>query len=255
MTEFKQYHDGTETELKFHSQTCIYFCQCDAMHRLSFFELFRILSDAAVEDYNQRGMSWQMLYENNFGILLSRQSIRFHKMPMANQKITINTWEEKCQPLQFVRNFQIVDTETDEILVTGSSNWLLVNPNTHRILRLRDFTIRPESTIQTEPDCIPTGKIAVPEDITLLCSRPIWYSDVDGNGHMNNARYGAFVIDALPAEYQKKDFTDLRINYSKEAMVGQEIQLYGKFEDEEHKILIVGKQQDQICFECEVYWK
>ena len=72
MTEFKQYHDGTETELKFHSQTCIYFCQCDTMHRLSFFELFRILSDAAVEDYNQRGMSWQMLYENNFGILLSR---------------------------------------------------------------------------------------------------------------------------------------------------------------------------------------
>ena len=67
--------------------------------------------------------------------------------------------------------------------------------------------------------------------------------------------YHALLIDALPAEYQKKDFTDLRINYSKEAMVGQEIQLYGKFLDEEHKVIIIGKQQDQVCFECEVYWK
>ena len=28
-----------------------------------------------------------------------------------------------------------------------------------------------------------------------------------------------------------------------------------KFLDEEHKVIIIGKQQDQVCFECEVYWK
>src|SRR5574344_447490 len=118
MVIFKQYHDGTETQLKFHSENQIYFCQCDAQHNLSFFELLRMLSDAAVEDYNQRGMSWKILQDNGYAILVSRQSFRIHKMPFANQKITIHTWEEKNQVLQFVRAYEIIDSETNEKLVS-----------------------------------------------------------------------------------------------------------------------------------------
>lgn len=254
MTEFKQFHSGDETSLVFHSQSQIYFCQCDAKHTLSFFELLRILSDAAVEDYNQRGMSWKMLWDHGYLILLSRQSFHFHKMPHANQKITIRTWEEKPQVLQFVRAYEITDTETGELLVSGLSNWLLVCAHTHRILRLKDFTLRPDSVIQTEYKYLEPSKISVPENVSLLCERTIWYSDIDGNGHTNNARYGAFVIDSLPDEYQKKTFSDFKINYSKEAVLGHKIQIYGAFDDNAKKITIIGKQDENICFEAELYW-
>ena len=37
MEDFKQWHEVSETELKFHSQSRVYFAQCDANHKLSFF--------------------------------------------------------------------------------------------------------------------------------------------------------------------------------------------------------------------------
>lgn len=255
MENFKQWHEGSETELKFHSQSRVYFAQCDANHKLSFFELLKILSDIAVEDYRQRGMSWQMLAEHNTAILCSRQAFRFHKMPEANQSITINTWEEVPQPLQLMRSYEIVDSETGEKLISGYSAWIIVNLATRRIVRTKDFTLRPDSILKEEHDCLEPSKIIVPQDLELLMERPIWYSDIDGNGHVNNARYGAFVIDSLPEEFQKKEFTDFRINYSKEAVKGSVLKVYGNFDESAKKITIVAKQDDNICFESECHYK
>ena len=217
--------------------------------------LLKILSDIAVEDYRQRGLSWQMLAEHNTAILCSRQAFRFHKMPEANQSITINTWEEVPQPLQLMRSYEIVDTETGEKLISGFSAWIIVNLATRRIVRTKDFTLRPDSILKEEHDCLEPSKIIVPQDLELLMERPIWYSDIDGNGHVNNARYGAFVIDSLPEEFQKKEFTDFKINYSKEAVKGSVLKVYGNFDESSKKITIVAKQDDNICFESECHYK
>ncbi len=254
MIEYKQWHDEQNGTTTFHTQSKVFFCQCDAQGRLSLFELLRMVSDAAVEDFNLRSMSYKALKENGLAILVSRQSFRFHQMPKTDAMITIHTWEEKSLPLQFVRSYEITDTNTGEKLVSGISNWLLVNLNNRRIMKIKDFTMRPEPTLATEHDCLEPSKIVVPEDSKFLLERPIWYSDMDSNGHMNNARYGAYVIDCLPSDFQKKNFTDFRINYSKEAVAGQMLSLYGKFDLENRKITITGKQTDETCFEAELYY-
>lgn len=255
MTEYRQGHEVDGSNFQFFSENQVYFCQCDLHHKLSLFELLRIVTDAAVEDFNQRVMSYDILTEKGVGILVSRQAFRFHKMPAGNQKITVKTWEEKPEPLQFVRAYEIFDTETKESLVSGISTWLLVDLNTRRLMKIKDFTLRAEPTIKTEHNCFSAGKIAIPAEMTRILERPIWYSDIDGNGHMNNARYGAFVIDCLPPEYQKKEFSDFRINYSKEAVQGEKIELFGNFCSQEKKITIVGKQSGSTCFEAELFWK
>lgn len=254
MNTFRQWHEDNGSETTFFSENQVYFCQCDAKHNLSLFELLRLVTDAAVEDFNQRNMSYETLTEHQIAILVSRQAFRFHKMPLGNQKITIKTWEEKSLPLQFVRAYEIFDSESKEKLVSGISTWLLVDLKTRRLMRTKDFTMRPTPEISTEHDCLPADKVTVPENMQLLLKRPIWYSDIDGNEHMNNARYGAFVIDALPPEFQKKTFTDFRINYSKEAVLGEMIKLYGTFDEDKRKITIVGKQGTEICFESELFW-
>lgn len=255
MITYNQWHEADGPNIKFFTQNQIYFCQCDQHHKLSLFELLRTVTDAAVEDFNQRVMSYDVLTDNNQGILVSRQAFRFHKMPVGNQKITIKTWEEKPEPLQFVRAYEIFDTETNESLVSGISTWLLVDLSKRRIMRIKDFKLREEPNIQTEHNCLKAEKISIPENMDLFTKRPIWYSDIDGNGHMNNARYGAFVVDSLPAEYQKKEFSDFRINYNKEAVQGETIEIWGNIDDQNKKITIVGKQSDSNCFEAELFWK
>ena len=72
MKEYKQWHDENNT---FFSQLKIMFGQCNLKHELSLTEILRILSDTAVEDYAQRGMTWQFLDEREVAILLSRSFI------------------------------------------------------------------------------------------------------------------------------------------------------------------------------------
>ena len=251
MTTFKQWHDD---DMTFHSQMKLYFCQCDSHSHLSFSELLRLTTDTAVEDYHQRGLTYEFLSEHDYAILLSRLAFRFHTMPKANDVITIHTWEKKPEPLQLTRAYEITLSD-GSVLVSGVSSWLLVNYKTHRIMRTKEFTLRKESARDEPYNCMSAGKIVVPETLTKCGERQICYSDIDANGHMNNSRYGAFAIDYLSESYQNKDFTDFRMNYSHEAKKGELLQLFCAFDDEAKKITVVGKQLERICFESELYYR
>lgn len=251
MTTYKQWHDENFT---FNTETKLYFCQCDMNHKLSMQEVLRLTTNCAVEDFAQRGMTWQFLADNHVAILVSRSAFRFHKLPKADDVITVSTWEEKAQPLQLMRNYKIT-SQSGELLVSGYGAWILVDPVQKRILRTKDFTLRPESTRFDGHDCMEPGKIIAPQQMQSLGEREIHFSEIDGNGHVNNANYMAFVMDALPAEYQQKEFTDLRINYAKEAMLGTKLSLTAAYETEAKKIVVVGKTDEGVCFESELYYK
>ncbi len=251
MAEYRQFHDADN---KFNFQTMVYFCEANDNKTLSFYDLLKISSDGAVEDYNQLGMSRDVLLENHYAILVSRVSYRFHRMPRENEAIVLKTWEEKPEPLQLVRAYEF-ESMTGEKLISGISSWLAVEPEKHRIVPTKNFTMRAAPDLVTEHDCLKYGKIAHPENLTLFDERVIKYSDLDGNGHTNNARYGAFVADALPENLRRVRFTDFRLNYAKEAMLGQKVSVYGAVDENAKKLTLIGKTEEGISFEAELFWK
>ncbi|MBP5695343.1 MAG: acyl-[acyl-carrier-protein] thioesterase, partial [Treponema sp.] len=99
MEEYKSWHE--EDGITFHNQMNIFFSQCDKFKRLSLHELLKITSDTAVEEYRQRGLSRDVLTQNRYAILVSRVSFKINRMPAENEHITITTWEEKPEALQF----------------------------------------------------------------------------------------------------------------------------------------------------------
>ena len=250
--------------ITFRSQHKVFFSQCAGDKNLSFCELLKITSDMAVEDYALQGMSRDFLVEQGFAFLVSRASFRFHRMPRENERFTFTTYEEKPEPLQLVRAYEFTG-EDGSPLITGLSSWILADPVARRIIPTKKFTLRPEITGQKEHDCLKYGKISLPDaaSLVLLDERKIRWSDIDGNGHTNNSRYGAFLADALPADYRKKQFTDFRINYSKEAMLDETMQVSGFFDDQAKKAVILGKvvktaggeDCDSVSFEAELYWR
>ena len=252
MQIFRQWYDDKQPV--FNREIEIYFSQCNEKHELSLSEMLRMTSDTGVEDYNERGMSWQTLADHDALILVSRMALRFHKMPVANETIVLKTWEEKPQPLQLIRAYEFMSKD-GVALVSGISSWIIVNPKTRRIVRTKDFTLREPPEISLPHDCMDCGKIIVPDQMTELNQRPICYSDIDGNGHTNNSRYGAFTVDCLPPEYQQKQFTDFRINFSKEAMKGEMLQMYGHADAQSHKVTVTGRQGNDTCFESELFYR
>ena len=80
---------------------------------------------------------------------------------------------------------------------------------------------------------------------------------IDGNGHLTNAKYINFAIDFLPDEYQKKAFSDFKLNFCKEIRKDDTMQIYAYFDDEAKKILIEGKIAScgERSFECELIYR
>ena len=251
MTEFKQWYG--EDGITFHSEHKVQFSQSDSNKKMSLYELLKVTSDMAVEDYAQRGMDRDTLTAHGYACLVSRVAFRFHKIPRENELYTFTTYEEKAEALQLVRAYEF-KSQTGEPLITGLSSWLLVDPIAHRIIPTKKFDLRKPVESQKEHDCMKYGKIQIPEDLEKWNERTIKYSDIDGNNHVNNARYGAFVADAIPENLRKTAFTDFRLNYAKEAKLGQLLTTYGKVNEEEKRLTLVGKTEEGTSFEAELYW-
>lgn len=248
MMNFKQWHEDTI----FFREMKPYFGQCDKHQRLNLSELLLATSDSAVEDFHQRGMTYSVLRENNFAILVSRVSLRIHQYPRANQPFTVRTWEEAPARLQLTRRYELYDQD-NKPLVSGSSTWVLVNIQNRRIMRPSDFTLRQEPTFTTEFCGLPCGKIAAGTNMKVVDQRTIHFSDIDANGHMSNARYGAYIMDCLPVEFQQKDIKDFRINYAHEAKEGDKLQLLADFSNPE-LVHVAGTTSEGTCFESELYF-
>ncbi|MBB5219279.1 MULTISPECIES: acyl-ACP thioesterase domain-containing protein [Treponema] len=252
---YRQWHE--EGTFKFNVETMVSFSQCDRNKNLSVHELLKLTSDIAVEDFNQRNMSRDTLTAAGYAILVSRNSFNIHRIPVENEFITVSTWEEKSEPFQFIRAYEIKDSKSNEKLVTGLSTWLLVDLNNRRLLPIKKFTMREPLDTVTEHDCLKPEKISLPENMTHLEDRKIRYSDLDANGHTNNARYGAFAFDAIPDEFKEKKLKALRINYSQEALYDQNLEIKADLSDSE-KLTVAGflnnGEKPVSSFECEFYF-
>ena len=76
MLELKQWHDEKNF---FYREFKLYFSQCNINQVIKLAEFLAITSDSAVEDYHQRGITFDFLKEKNVAILTSRIAYRFHK--------------------------------------------------------------------------------------------------------------------------------------------------------------------------------
>lgn len=239
-----------------HVQDRIYYTQCGADGAMSLFELLKKTTDISTEDFRRRGMSMDFLREHGFGRVVSRSSFRIRRMPRRDERIEIVTAEEKPEALSIVQGYEFFG-EGGEPLISGESAWTLIEPLSRRIIPARSFSLRTANTQRKAHDCLPRARIARPAELLPLARRTIGAACLDGNGHADNAWYAVFVQDALPAEYAARTPCDIRINYSKELLLGDELELSAAFgqHDGAERVTVIGTKAGELSFECELYFK
>ena len=249
---YKQWNDD---DLTYHKEMKIAFSQCTPDMKMSWSEILRFTSDNAGEDFTARGMSWGFLQEKGIVLIVSRISFHVFKMPVSEQIIRLNSWETTAQGPLCGRNFEIVDYETKEPLITAETLWTIIDLTKNRIMPAKSYPYRPLPTTVSDYSGIKPGKISIPEGMENLGKHKVLYSEMDANGHTNNSKYFNFAWDYLPAEFQNKELKNLRLNYSKEAHLGEELEIKGKYIPEENKYVVQGKIAEISSFECELYFK
>lgn len=227
----------------------------DASWRLKPASFMNLAQEAAGQHAVYLGFGYDDLIATNTAWILSRVHVEFIDTPRWREDITLRTWHKGLNRLFFLRDFILTDNEGRE-RVKATTSWLVLNLETRRLVRdpklMEEGTVCMENVIET-----PADKVVLPKDAEPLfvMEHKVAYSDIDMNGHTNNAMYMQWAMDAVDHEISStrpvKWFT---INFNHETKAGDTVMIYKVIDEREdgRHVFVEGKVADQSAFTVEI---
>lgn len=170
-------------------------------------------------------LGYHDLAKENIAWVLSRMRIRVLKYPVWDEELTIETWPHGIEKLFALRDFRIFNSE-GELLAEASINFLMVDTESHRPVRIPPDFIKIEVRSDSVFDSMP-GKINNDNSMRLSSVHDVRYSDLDIVGHVNNVKYIEWCSDALDPELLiNKGVADFEINFMSEANAGDKVEIF-----------------------------
>ena len=209
-----------------HEQVNIRFGSVDRSDRLTLWSIINFFQEAAISHAEELGVGRDALEREGQAWILSRLSLVVDRRPRNGETVTVSTWPRRWEKLFALRDYDIRDAD-NKAVVRGRGAWLVL-----------DMAKRKPMRIQPIADSLPAndGIDAFPEMPAALGSREksakktertALYSDIDYNGHANNARYIQWIQDATDADIlTKADFFRLDINYLSQVMPGDAVEIW-----------------------------
>ena len=223
----------------------------DASWRLKPTSFMNLAQEAAGLHAVQLGFGYDDLIVNNTAWILSRVHIEFLDTPKWRENITLTTWHKGLNRLFYLRDFILTDGNGKE-RVKATTSWLVLNLETRRLVRdpqlMEEGTVNLENAIET-----PADKVQLPKDVepVLAFEHVVGYSDVDMNGHANNAMYMQWAMDAVDYDIASaRPVRELTINFNHETKAGDSVALYRYVVEQEDglHVFVEGKVSDVSAF-------
>ena len=208
--------------MKYNYEYEIKYQEVDGNKKLRLFNLENYLLEVAGTVADQLGFGIAQLHPKGLTWILTRLSLEMYELPTHCEKVRFETWIESNAHMLSTRDFRIYSG--DKLIGQCKSVWAVLDLQKREIVNIIDDPIFADSV---DGDVIEMARVrmtTLPEP-TGCMPHKIVYSDIDYNGHCNSCRYLQAMMDAyLPDYYGKKIRLD--INYSKEVMLGDELQTY-----------------------------
>lgn len=208
--------------MKYNYEYEIKYQEVDGNKKLRLFNLENYLLEVAGTVADELGFGIAQLHPKGLTWILTRLSLEMYELPTHCEKVRFETWIESNAHMLSTRNFRIYSG--DKLIGQCKSVWAVLDLQKREIVNIFDDPIFADSV---DGDVIEMARVrmtTLPEP-TGCMPHKIVYSDIDYNGHCNSCRYLQAMMDAyLPDYYGKKIRLD--INYSKEVMLGDELQTY-----------------------------
>jgi medium-chain acyl-[acyl-carrier-protein] hydrolase len=178
-------------------ETSVAYAEVDREQHLLLPGLFKHLQEAAIRHADQHDTGARAMVERGTSWVLNRMAVEIARYPRYEEPLRVVTWSTGIRGFKGLRDFRVFFG--DEQIVAASSLWLFID------LRAKALTRVPPELIAT----FPTGsgaphrpdlerlRIAPPGPSAIATTASIRYSDIDGNGHVNNTAYLDFLQTAL----------------------------------------------------------
>ena len=155
--------------------------------------------------------------------VITRQQVQITRLPTAGETITLETWPMPTTRVAYPRSTIAYDEHGNE-LFRLISLWVLMDPESRAMVLPGKSGVIVEGLLRGNelavPGSLPPGKLQ------NTASRTVRYTELDVNGHMNNARYLDWLDDLFPAAFHQnhtpREFT---VCYLSEAREGETVEL------------------------------
>lgn len=176
--------------------------------------LFRIIQDVIMFDTNEKGIGSKELMKDDILWVITRVDVVINRLPKYEETLTAYTYAGKFMQMFYPRYFRLVDKDGN-VVINMASVWAIIDKNTRKPILKCPFADKlVEEHLDDELPLPP--KVSV-EDVKLIETRKIHYSDVDLNNHLNNTRYIELIDDIHDSKFHSEHpTTRLTLNYLKE---------------------------------------
>ncbi len=164
------------------------------------------------------GLGFDELIAQNLIWVITKSRFRVLGCPEPGAEYTLLSYPRRTGSLIYDRDFHIL-TAAGEELVTGTSQWCIVNALTRHVERTDlDFkgVYNPEPAM---PEGIPRIR---PRDLAPAGAHTVTGADLDENDHTNNCRYADMALELLGVETVR----ELSMNFASETRLGDTIELF-----------------------------
>ena len=201
------------------------------------------------------GFGYDDMIASKTAWVLSRMHVVLVDTPRWRDDVTLFTWHKGLERLFFLRDFMMTDREGNP-KIKATTSWLVLNLETRKLVRdpnlLDEGTICSENVLDNPADKVVMPKGVEPQFVT---GHLVGYSDLDMNGHANNAMYMQWAMDAVNYEISSvKPVKEFTINFKHEVKPQETVSIYKAIveaEDGRH-VFVEGKVGEQSSFCVEI---
>lgn len=184
--------------------TCDYTVQTydiEIRRRMTVAALVKLMQEAAMQNVMQLKLSVWDMEAHHISWVLLRKHLQINRLPMIGETLRVCTCPAGFERIFTYRDYKIFDA-TGELIAWSSSTWLLLNTQTRKMERLPAFILRFEKDMPPVSECLPrpTSVFSPPERVDFQLDFRVNWHDLDFNGHLNNAFYLQWMLEAMPDE-------------------------------------------------------
>lgn len=213
--------------------------------RASASSIINHMLNVAGADAHAKGFGVEVLQEQSVTWVLSRLAVEIERRPEQYDNIEIDTWVNEFNRLITTRNFRV--RCGDEVVASGVSQWCMLNMESRQAVDMSPLKEIYERAMVAEPSPIAAPARLRPAEVKVVRSRPVMYSDIDFNRHMNTLRYIDLMFDTLPLELiEQSDRMRLDIHFLAEARYGEMLNI-GMMTNEAQYSFEISTENKTLC--------
>lgn len=227
----------------------------DFSKKLKLSSFFVYFQDIATDHAEDLGLGRAHMEDLGVIWVLVRIKLDVIKYPKWNDKITVETWPQQPNRIEFERNFIVYDSD-DNIVAKAFSTWVIIDVNNRKLRR--SSYIKPNFPMVERDkvlDC-QLGKIRAKGELKLSYKKTVGYSDIDMNEHLNNSKYVDYIMDCFSMDQHKNYFIKtIEVDYTHEALPSETIILYTDLSVAENNIVYIegiGEENNKIIFKSQI---